>query len=383
MKIIQINSFSHSLVMKDYEQDILKNWYAQVAYKIKETHKKTKIECWTIERFYKKESIKENKDIEFRIFPTNFSLRHGMEISFSMLRALREEIKRSKRNKEKLIIHLQGYHSWQVYLILFFLNGNFVGQHHGGRSPLKNLQKYKRFFLALPIVLLMQLCESTLLKKIKVFYSLSNAETSYLKKITNSKIKFQAMGIDEKDYKSTNKSLTRKKLKLKNYKYLVYLGRIKKTKGIKELLEAMAEIKDEQIKLLLLGEGEDYQKYKEYAKKLSLKNTQFVGPVYGKRKFLYLRAANALILPSHTEGAPVALMEAVASNIPVIATRVGGVTQMIKNNHEGLLIGIKSKEQIKFAIKQIMQWKGQNIKQHAQKYFWKNIIKSTMDDYLN
>jgi len=380
MRVIQINTFSHSLVMKDYERDLLNNWYAQVAYKIKEADKKIDIECWTLERFCKTEKTKQNKGVKFRIFPTTFSLRHGMEISFSMLKALKEEI---KKNKEKLIIHFHGYHTWQVYLFLFFLEGNFIAQHHGGRNPLESLKKYKILFLTLPIILFMQLCESVFLKKIKIFYSLSEEETSYLKRITTSKVKFQTMGVEEKDYLQISKSFARKKLKLDTKKYLVYIGRMKKTKGIKELFDAMSEIKDPQIKLLIIGGGQEDKKYREYSKRLSLKNIEFLGPIYGKRKFLYLKAADAFILPSHTEGAPVALMEAIASNTPVIATGVGGVRKMIKDGREGIIITPKSKNQIKNSIYQILKWKKKNVQEYSKKYFWKKIIKNTLEDYFS
>src|SRR3989338_10920471 len=96
-KIIQISSASHSFAMKDYEQDIFKSWYARVAEQIKKFYPNKDIECWTPERKYKTESVKFWKNIKFRIFPTNFSLRHGMEISFSLLRALKKEIKHAKK----------------------------------------------------------------------------------------------------------------------------------------------------------------------------------------------------------------------------------------------------------------------------------------------
>ena len=128
-----------------------------------------------------------------------------------------------------------------------------------------------------------------------------------------------------------------------NKKYIIYIGRIKTTKGIKELLESMKEINAE---LLLMGQGQDSKKYEDYAEKIGVTNCKFLGQVYGTKKLDYLTASDCLILPSHTEGAPVVIMEAIAKNLPVVVSDVGGVRRMIKNNREGIIIQPKSKEEI-------------------------------------
>jgi glycosyltransferase involved in cell wall biosynthesis len=187
------------------------------------------------------------------------------------------------------------------------------------------------------------------------------------------------MGISDRYFKKINKQTARKKLRLnKNKKYILYLGRIKTTKGIKELLDAMKNVKAE---LILIGEGVDYDKYKKYVIKKDIKNVEFLGARYGEDKLLYLSACDCLILPSHTEGAPVVLMEAIAKNLPVISTNVGGVSKMIKDGREGKIIRVNSKQDIQKAIEKVLKWKNKNIKQYAEKYRWKKIIRDTFKDY--
>lgn len=389
MKIIQISSASSSYSVRDYEKDFFLAWYAQVGFQIKKFYRELNVECWTVEKEYKEEKMLEEKSIKFRIFPTEISLRHSMEISLSLLKAIREEIKKAKEKNEKIIFHLHEYHSWITYSILFLLNKKenikVLSQHHGGRSPIANLKKYKKLLLFFPIIWFMQLCENSLFKKVDTFYALSNEEINYLKNISpKSKISFQTMGIGEEYFESTNKNDAKKKFKMdKKKKYILYIGRITSAKGITELLNAMKQIQREDIELLLIGGGKekDVQWYKRYADKKKINNARFIGQIYGKEKLDYLSAVDCLILPSYTEGAPVVLMEAMAKNLPVIATDVGGISIMIKDGQEGRIIRPKSSGDIVKAIKEILTWKNKKIKKTAEKYRWNEIIKKTLEDY--
>lgn len=389
IKVIQINTSSSSGLVEDYKNDIFRNWNAQVGFQVKEKNKDINVECWTIEKEYDKEVIVDKDGVKFRVFPTSFSLRQNMEISMDMIKALKKEIEKSKKERYKLVLHFHEYHAWQVYLILFSIkkdkNIRIIAQHHGGRSPFKNMMKYKRFLLFLPGVAFMQFCERILYKKIDLFYSLSDDEDKYLSKIVpKSRIKFQTMGISDEYFKKGDKIKSRKKLKLnQKKKYVLFVGRIKTTKGIKELLDAMKKINDSKIQLLLMGQGTDSKKYEDYIKQNKINNVEFLGAKYGEDKLNYLSAADCLILPSHTEGAPVVLMEAIAKNLPVIATRVGGIPKMMKNNREGLIIPVQSEIDIAKSIKNILSWENKDISQYGKKYKWDEIIKNTIKDYFS
>lgn len=384
-KIIQINTTSHSLMTKDYDNDKYKNWYARLAVNIKKYYPTLKIECWSPEKEYKEEKIEGKNGIVFREFPSNIALRHGMDISFALVDALKKEIKISEDKKEKLIIHFHEYHSWQTYVILSKIEKSgytkIIAQHHGGRPPIKTLFKYKKLFWAAPVLIGMQFFENLLLKRIDIFYSLSDEETAYLKKVApNSKVKFLTMGISEEYFKKGNKIKARKKLGMDlKKKYFLFIGRMCDAKGLPELLSA---IKGMKIELILIGGGDEIERYKKYIKENKIDNARFVGVLYGKEKIEYLTACDYLILPSRTEGAPVVVMEALAKNLPVIATDVGGVRKMIKDNVNGIIIPPYSSSAIKKAIEQILKWNKKNVKKYAKVYKWKRIIKETVKDYL-
>jgi len=387
MKILQISSASSSHSVENYEEDIYRAWNSKVAYQIKKFYPSLDVESWTIERKYKKNETKFNDGLKFRIFPTVFSKRHGIEISTKILRALKEEQKKAIKNNEKLIIHLHEHHTWQSYLILLFAkkkkNIKIISSHHGGRNPLENLKKYKKLAGLLPGILLMQLFERLFFKKIDLFYSETKDETNYLKRVApKSQILFQSMGIEEEYFENEKKDSARKKLGLKKEKkYLLFLGRVKTTKGMRELLSAMKNIKEKNIELLIVGGGADYEFYKDFAEKNKIENTKFLGPIYGDKKLSYLSACDCLILPSYTESCPVSLMEAIARNLPVIATDVGGIPLMIEDGREGIIIKPKSDQDIIKAIAGILKWERKEIKQYADRYRWKNIIENTIKDY--
>jgi len=382
IKIIQITTSSPSFSVNNYEKEIFNGWYARVAYALKKERPSIDVECWVPEKNYKKEELKYNEGITFRIFPTTLSVRHGMEISLDVLSALKEEIKKSSDNGGELIIHLHEYHSWLAYSILLIApkSVKIIAQHHGGRSPIGNLLKYPRLLIFSPAILAMWFSERFLFKKIKIFYSLSDVESAYLSSIAKkSEIKFQTMGIDESYFKEGNKVLARKKLHLDGRKkYIIFLGRVKTTKGIKELIDAMKNINAE---LLVIGEGVDFEKYKNYVEENKLERVKFLGPKYNEEKKSYLDACDLLVLPSYTEGAPVVLMEALAKNRPVVATDVGGIKKMIVDGREGKIIEPKSTEEIVTAVNEVLEWPKKNLKKYAEKYKWKNIILETMRDY--
>lgn len=387
IKIIQISSCSSSFNTHEFKEDVFRSWCARVAFQLKKFYPKLEVECWTIERKNKEQKTHRVMDIEFKVFPTTLSIRPGMEISTPLITNLKREIKKAKKKNVKLIFHFHEYHSWLIYRILSSIEKNenikIIAQHHGGRSPLANLQKYKKFLPFLPGILAMQFCENMFFKKVNTFYALSNQEIRYLReKAPNSLIKFQTMGIENEYFKKRDRLLSRKKLGLDlKKKYLLYLGRIKSTKGMGELLEGLKELKTPDVELLFIGQGVEEAKYKEYARKNNIKNIRMLGTKYGSEKLHYLTAVDCLILPSYTEGAPVVVMEAIANNTPVIATKVGGVSRMIKNNREGIIINPKSSKEITNAIDEILGWGEKNIRKYANKYKWEKIVRETVRDY--
>ncbi len=376
MKIISINTISSSFLMKDYELDFIMNWSSKTSQSIKKYYPDIEIECWTPERRYKKEREFMHNGIKYRVFPS-VGFAFGREISLPMLKAISNEIK-----KEKIILHLHGIHNWHTYLIAFlFGNQKIIVQHHGGMAPMKQIFRKSFYLLTLPILIPEQIIEFISLGRVSLFYTLSDAEERYIGRLfKNSRAKYQTMGVPDHYFKSMNKDLARKELNIPNNQtVLLYVGRLHGTKGLKYLFQALTQIKMNYV-LFLLGEGSQRESLEQFAKENKL-NAKFQGYVKEKEKLLFLSAADALILASLSEGAPVTLMEAIAMNVPVITTSVGGISKMVEDGRDGYIIKPRSVEDILNAIIKLYKFPLKNVRKYAEKYRWKSIINSTVKDY--
>lgn len=388
IKIIHVEHCSHSYFLKDEfgnPDEIVKgSWATQVAVETKKLYPDLEVECWFPEKLEREVREIWEGEVRLRIFPTTFSPRYALDFSLPMIVNLKKEVETCEREGKKVIIHIHEYHNLHGLVLAKLFNGKImIAQHHGGSWPLKHLRQTRKYKFFFPFFLFGQFLEKKILKNIGVFYALSKEEIDYLYKMApKSKIKFQPMGILKDYFIEVNRDYARKKLKIKkDKKIIIFIGRISEEKGIKYLLDSMKKLGD--VDLKIIGNLQKVNYFKSYAKNKRLKNVEFLGGVFGEKKLLYLSAADALVLPSLKEGAPVVIMEAVARNLPVVATDVGGVPLMIKNNREGIIIKQKNSESIANAVEEILQWKGKNIKKYANKYKWKKIIDRTVEDYRN
>ncbi len=138
--------------------------------------------------------------------------------------------------------------------------------------------------------------------------------------------------------------------------YLLFLGRIEPLKGVPELIEALAQSRARGAlwKLVLGGLGA-VEEAEKMARRLGVPadGVQCIGWVNQTRKDQLLRQCSALVLPSHAENMPVVLLEAFAYARPVVATRVGGVTDMLEHECEGLLVAPQNVGQLGDALVQL------------------------------
>lgn len=393
LKIIEIKHSSESYSLG--ENEVLKNlvlndWNARVARQIKKYYPEIEVECWSPERLYDKEERYEEFGVLFRFFPVTFGLRYALDFSYSMIRALRDEVDKSKREGYKLIIKFHEVHNLHGLLVAtLFKDENVFIQHHGGSWPMRHLKnsKNKRWFF--PFFYLAQIWENAVLKNIKNYYVLSKEEMDYLKGVApNSKVRFQTMGIEEEYFEEMDKGVARRKLGLDlDKKIILFIGKLVDVKGIGYLLEAMKELKD--VELKVIGFSPEEGKFKDYVKRNALKNVEFLGGVFGEEKLLYLSAVDALVLPSLKEGAPVTVMEALARNTPVVVTDVGGVPLMIEDGREGVIIRQGSYSEVVRGVRGVFERsKGGggsgfgDVRKYAEKYRWKEIIQRSVGDFL-
>jgi glycosyltransferase involved in cell wall biosynthesis len=118
---------------------------------------------------------------------------------------------------------------------------------------------------------------------------------------------------------------------------LVFAGRLTAQKSLDVGLEALAL--SEGVTLLIAGDGPDRQDLERHAAKLALDGrVRFLGACSRETVFELLRAADAAFLPSRWENFPHMVVEALAVGTPVLATRAGGVAEIVTDGQNGLLV---------------------------------------------
>jgi glycosyltransferase involved in cell wall biosynthesis len=124
-------------------------------------------------------------------------------------------------------------------------------------------------------------------------------------------------------------------------KRLLFIGRLAAVKGVPLLLQAVAAVKARHpdLTLTIVGDGPDRSRLEAQAAKLGLSGTaSFVGYQAQHAVAELLETSDALVLPSFAEGVPVVLMEAMASRVPVIASRVAGIPELVEDGVSGYVV---------------------------------------------
>jgi glycosyltransferase involved in cell wall biosynthesis len=114
------------------------------------------------------------------------------------------------------------------------------------------------------------------------------------------------------------------------------VGRLSEQKRQDVLLRAFAQLPRQDARLLVVGDGPRKQELQELAAGLGIgQRVHFVG--YQPQTAPYLKLMDIFALSSHIEGMPLVIIEAWAAGVPVVASRVGGVPEMIKDGRNGIL----------------------------------------------
>lgn len=148
-----------------------------------------------------------------------------------------------------------------------------------------------------------------------------------------------------------------KKDKEGNNKTIGFVGHLTKQKGVEYLLRATKELKEkkEDFALKIIGDGSERRSLEKLSQDLSIENfVYFVG--HKENAWKYMQDLNVLVLPSLWEGLPNVIMEAMAVGLPVVATSVGGVPELIKNNETGFLVGPKDPKALAEKIEHVLNF---------------------------
>ena len=138
---------------------------------------------------------------------------------------------------------------------------------------------------------------------------------------------------------------------------ILFLGWVYRTKGIFELIDAFAVLhqKFPKLELLIAGEGEAFDETKQYVFQKDFDTAvSFLGWIDGECKLNVLSYATIFCLPSHMEGFPNAMIEAMATGLPVVVTPVGSIPDSISHRKNGLIVPVRDSHSLALALEELI-----------------------------
>jgi len=169
-----------------------------------------------------------------------------------------------------------------------------------------------------------------------------------------SKIYLIPNGVDIKRFTIfEGKKMLKEKYGFGNKKIVVFVGRLSEEKGIEFLIQAFKNLNIQEKYLLVLGEGPLKEKLISYAENLDISGKiNFWG--FCEDVSDYLKMSDLFVLSSISEGLSNALLEAMVTGLPVVATRVSGNMDVIEDGVNGFLVEPGSPEALASAMKKIL-----------------------------
>lgn len=231
----------------------------------------------------------------------------------------------------------------------------------------------------------------------KVKYALNSADqiitvsSSNLKCIEKLNIKtpvtVRPNGFDSDIMYPMDKLECRKKLNLPlDKKIILSVGGLGKVKGHEYLIKAMKIISKahDDVICIIVGSGPLEAIIKKLIQSLGLEDYIFiVGEKSHKDISLWMNSADIFVLPSLNEGNPNVMFEAIATGLPFVGTKVGGVPEIITSNEYGILVEPGDYEDLaaKIIIALKKDWDNEKIINYANKFTWENIAKEIFNVY--
>jgi glycosyltransferase involved in cell wall biosynthesis len=184
-------------------------------------------------------------------------------------------------------------------------------------------------------------------------------------KITNKPLKIIANGNVNGinlDYFDPNLYSFQKKVSLKKSLFIldtdfvfIYIGRLVADKGINELIHAFNNLKNKNVKLLLIGDFEEaLDPLFSSTLKLINTNNAIISVGFQDDVRPYFSIANALVFPSYREGFPNVVLQASAMNLPCIVTNINGCNEIIQDGLNGIIIEPKCQNEILKAMNLVL-----------------------------
>ncbi|HEX5760196.1 MAG TPA: glycosyltransferase family 4 protein, partial [Thermoanaerobaculia bacterium] len=138
--------------------------------------------------------------------------------------------------------------------------------------------------------------------------------------------------------------------------HLLFVGRLRVRKGVEVLLAAVARLRTlyPETAVVIAGEGEHRRALEETARRLGLREAvTFLGRCDAARVRALLAGARALAVPSIYEGMPLVVLEAMDAGVPVVASAVSGIPEVVRDGETGWLVPPEDPEALAAALAEV------------------------------
>jgi len=174
----------------------------------------------------------------------------------------------------------------------------------------------------------------------------------------------------------------------KHSEIIIYIGRLSREKNVESLIKAMSIIVEKRpfAQLKIIGDGPLHEKLKSLSLRLNLgSNVFFKGFIPQKEIPALLSEAEVFVLPSLTEGKPKALLEAMATGLPIVASNIRSIREIV-NDKEAILVepiphSIASAIMKMFEDKKKAQELGFNAKRASKRFNIESVLNEELDIY--
>ncbi|KKG84025.1 glycosyl transferase [Methanosarcina mazei] len=176
--------------------------------------------------------------------------------------------------------------------------------------------------------------------------------------IDENKVDVVPNGVDTEIFRPAGKEYARNVLNLPQEKKIVlFIGALRKIKGVDYLIEAAKSFVNKNTDLYMVGRDDGLRKSLEKrAEELKISGfIKFTGPVTHEEIPLWISAADMLVLPSLSEGRPNVVLEALSCEVPVVATDVGGIPELMVEGETGYLVPSKNPVQLSEKINKLLE----------------------------
>lgn len=158
------------------------------------------------------------------------------------------------------------------------------------------------------------------------------------------RISIISCGVDTSVFVPLEKMDVRRKLGIaENAKVVLFAGSLSYSKGVDVMFECAQRMPD--VLFILVGDG---------LLKTDIKNCKFPGACPHEEMPKWMNAADIFVLPSRSEGTPVVILEALSCGIPVVASRIGGCPDVIRDGQTGYLIPVGDVDMLQRKVRDLL-----------------------------